>query len=98
MAENSPLRGVQVDDLTASTRQQLGLGPDVNGVVVTDVPDASPAAEAGLQRGDVIEQVNRQSVNSIADYQRLIRQAGKEPLVLLINRGGNTTFMVISPM
>jgi serine protease Do len=97
MAENSPMRGVQVDDLTASTRQQLGLGPDVNGVVVTDVPDASPAAESGLQRGDVIEQVNRQSVNSVADYQRLIRQAGKEPLVLLINRGGNTTFMVVQP-
>ncbi|HKV78705.1 MAG TPA: DegQ family serine endoprotease [Candidatus Sulfotelmatobacter sp.] len=97
-AENSPMRGVQVDDLTASTRQQLGLGSDVNGVVVTDVPDASAAAEAGLQRGDVIEQLNRGSVNSVADYQRLIRQAGKEPLVLLINRGGNTTFMVVSPM
>ncbi len=97
-AENSPMRGVQVDELTASTRQQLGLGSDVKGVVVTDVPDASPAAEAGLQRGDVIEQVNRQPVNSVADYQRLIRQAGKEPLVLLINRGGSTTFMVVQPM
>jgi serine protease Do len=97
-AENSPMRGVQVDDLTASTRQQLGLESDVKGVVVTDVPDASPAAEAGLQRGDVIEQVNRQPVNSVADYQRLIRLAGKEPLVLLINRGGTTTFMVVQPM
>jgi serine protease Do len=97
-SENSPMSGVQVDELNADTRQQLGLGPEVKGVVVTDVPDASPAAEAGLQRGDVIEQVNRQPVNSVADYQRLIRQAGKEPLVLLINRGGTTTFMVVQPM
>ena len=61
-------------------------------------PDSSPAAEAGLKRGDVIEQVNQQPVNSVADYQRLIRQAGKESLLLLINRGGATTFMVVQPM
>jgi len=97
VAENSTMRGIQVDELTASTRRQLGLGSEVNGVVITDVPDASPAAEAGLQRGDVIQQVNRQSVNSVADYQRFIRQAGKEPIVLLINRGGNTTFIVVQP-
>lgn len=96
-ADKSPMRGVQVDELTADTRQQLGLGSGVKGVVVTDVPDASPAAEAGLQRGDVIEQVNRQPVNSVADYQRLIRQTEKEPTVLLINRGGGTTFMVVQP-
>jgi serine protease Do len=97
-AENSPMRGVQVDELTPSTRQQLGLGSDVKGVVVTDVADVSPAADAGLQRGDVIEQVNRQPVSSVADYQRLVREAGKEALVLLVNRGGATTFMVVQPM
>lgn len=94
-AENSPMRGVQVDELSADVRQQLGLGPDVKGVVVTAVPEDSPAADAGLQTGDVIEQVNRQPVNAVADYERLIRQAGKQSLVLLVNRGGNTTFLVV---
>ncbi|MGA8493319.1 MAG: DegQ family serine endoprotease [Terriglobales bacterium] len=96
-AENSTMRGVQVNELTDEVRQQLGLKSDVKGVVVTDVPDASPASDAGLQRGDVIEQINRQPVNSVSDYQRLIGQAGKEALVLLINRGGNTTFLVVQP-
>ncbi|MGA8439093.1 MAG: DegQ family serine endoprotease [Candidatus Sulfotelmatobacter sp.] len=96
-AESSPMRGVQVDELTSDIRQQLGLKSDVKGVVVDDVPDDSLAADAGLQRGDVIEQINRQPVNSVADYQRLIGQAGKQTLVLLVNRGGNTTFMVIQP-
>lgn len=96
-AENSPMRGVQVDELTSDIRQQLGLKPDVKGVVVTEVPDDSPAADAGLQRGDVIEQINRRPVNSVADYQRLIEQTGKQSLVLLINRGGNTNFMVVQP-
>ncbi|HTZ97242.1 MAG TPA: DegQ family serine endoprotease [Terriglobales bacterium] len=96
-AENSPMQGVQVDELTGDIRQQLGLGADVKGVVVTQVPDGSPASDAGLQRGDVIQQVNRKPVNSVDDYERLIREAGKQSLVLLVNRGGSTTFIVVQP-
>ena len=96
-AESSVMREVQVDELTNEIRQQLGLKPGTEGVVVTDVPDGSPASDAGLQRGDVIEQINRQPVKSVSDYERLIRQAGKETIVLLVNRGGNTTFVVVQP-
>jgi serine protease Do len=95
--ETSPMRGVQVNELTPDIRQQLQLKPDVKGVVVTDVADGSPAADAGLQRGDVIQEINRQPVNSVSDYQRLVRQAGKQSLVLLVNRGGNTAFVVVQP-
>jgi serine protease Do len=91
------MTGVQVDQLTDDIRQQLGLGPEVKGVVITDVPDGSSAANAGLQRGDVIAQVNRHPVNSISDYQRLIREARNESVVLLINRGGQTQFVVVQP-
>lgn len=96
-AENSPMRDVQVEDLTDAIRQQLGLKSDVKGVVVSDVPDGSPAADAGLQRGNVIEQVNRHPVNSVSDYQRLINEAGKQTIVLLVNRAGNTVFLVVQP-
>ncbi|MGA7292703.1 MAG: DegQ family serine endoprotease [Terriglobales bacterium] len=96
-AAESPMRGVQVQDLTPDIRQQLGLKPDVKGVVVTSVPDTSPAADAGIQQGDVIEQINRQPVDSVSEYEQLIRQAGKQTLVLLINRRGQTTFMVVEP-
>jgi serine protease Do len=94
-AESSPMRGVQVQDLTDDVRQQLRLNADVKGVIVTGVSGDSPATDAGLQRGDVIEQVNRQPVNSVDDYQHLIGQAGKKTIVLLIERGGNTTFLVV---
>jgi serine protease Do len=93
--ENSPMRGVQVGELTPDIRQQLGLNSDVNGVVVTSMSDGSPASDSGLQQGDVISQVNRQSVKSVSDYERLIREAGKNPLILLVNRGGNSTFIVV---
>jgi serine protease Do len=94
---NSPMRGVQVDKLTPQIRDQLGLNSGVNGVVVTEVTDGSPASDAGLQRGDVIEQVNRESVNSVADYERLVSQGGKQAVVLLVNRGGATTFIAVQP-
>jgi serine protease Do len=97
LAENSPMRGVQVDELTDDIRQQLGLSSQVKGVVVSEVADGSPAADAGLQRGDVIEQVNRRPVTSVADYQRLVREAGKQTLVLLVTRGGTTQFVVVEP-
>ncbi|MGC1372757.1 MAG: DegQ family serine endoprotease [Candidatus Sulfotelmatobacter sp.] len=95
--ENITMRGVQVDELTDDVRQQLGLKPNVKGVVVTNVSDDSPAADAGLQRGDVIVQVNRQPVNSVSDYQRLVSEAGKQTVVLLVNHGGNTVFLVVQP-
>lgn len=96
-AEDNTMRGVQVDELTDDIRQQLGLKAGTKGVVVTDVAGGSPAADVGLQRGDVIEQINRQPVDSVSEYQRLVEQAGKQSVILLINRGGNTTFLVVQP-
>ena len=96
-AESSPMRGVQVDELTDDIREQLGLKSEVKGVVITGVPNGSPAAEAGLQRGDVVDEINRQPVNSVSAYERIIAQSGKQPLVLLVNRGGDTRFVVVEP-
>jgi serine protease Do len=95
--EAGPMQGVNVEDLTNDIRQQLGLGSSVRGVVIDEVADGSPAAEAGLQRGDVIEQVNRQPVNSVSEYRRILSQAGKQSVVLLVNRRGDTTFVVVQP-
>jgi len=95
--ENSPMRGVQVDNLTPSIARDLGLGVGTKGVVVTSVAPDAPAADAGLQRGDVIEQINRQDVSNVSDYNRLVTETGKQSLVLLVNRGGTTAFVVVQP-
>ena len=94
---NSPMRGVEIDELTPEVARELGLRPSTKGVVVTDVDPAAPAADAGLHRGDVIEEVNRQPVSSVSEYQRVLRQAGKEPVVLSVNRHGNTAYVVVEP-
>jgi serine protease Do len=89
------LEGVEVEDLTPRVARQLGLPRDVTGVVVVDVDPASPAAAAGLRSGDVIQRVNRQPVESVADFNRLVRQAEGKPVLLLVNRGGRTAFIVV---
>jgi len=81
-----------VDNLDAQTAQELGVPPNTKGVVVTDVSPSSPYADSGLHRGDVIQEVNRQPVKDVADFEKAMRQGGKEPL-LLVNRHGGTMYL-----
>lgn len=96
-SEGTPMKGVQVDELTPQLRRELDLSPNIHGVVVTDVSPDSPAADAGLRRGDVIEEVNRKPVDSVSEYRGALRRAGDQSLVLLVSRNGNTTFIVVEP-
>jgi serine protease Do len=91
----SGLEGVSVQELTPEIAQQLRIPDTVKGVVVTDVDQSSAAAEAGLQRGDVIEQVNRQPVASVQDFNRLTQQARGRTTLLLVNRGGVRNFIAV---
>jgi serine protease Do len=90
------LRGITVQNLTPDIRDQLGLPPNVRGVVISNLEPGSPAAQGGIQPGDVIETINRQQVNSVADFNRLAAEA-KGQTLLRINRQGNGIFVVISP-
>jgi serine protease Do len=89
------MQGVEVQNLTPDILQQLGLSSDTKGVVVANVASGSAAEMAGLRRGDVIEQVNRHPVDSVSQYEREIRMAGDQAIVLLVNRGGSTAFVVV---
>jgi serine protease Do len=86
------LEGVTVENVTDQTAQQLGLPDRTKGVVVTDINPSSPMADSGLQRGDVIQEVNHQSVTDVTDFERAMQRAGKNPL-LLVNRQGHTLFI-----
>jgi len=89
--------GLDVQDLTPQIARQLGLPPNTFGVVVTAVAPGSAAEDAGLRRGDVIQEVNRQPVQNERAFWQAVRRAGKRPLLLLVNRGGSTFFAVIEP-
>ena len=86
------LEGVSVGNVTDEAVQQLGLPANTKGVVVTDINPSSPVADSGLRQGDVIQEVNHQPVTNVTDFDRAVRKAGKDPL-LLVNRQGNTLFI-----
>ncbi len=62
--------------------------------MVTNVDPDSKAAESGLKRGDVIQEVNHQPVKSAADFERAIRNS-KDDALLLVNRQGSTLFIAV---
>jgi S1-C subfamily serine protease len=89
--------GFVATPMTPDLAARLGLSGDARGLVITDVDPAGAAAEAGLQPGDVIEQVNRQAVRSAEDLKSAISRAGPQPLLLLINRRGSTAYVTLRP-
>jgi len=91
----SSLDGVHVEELTPEISEQLQLPAGVRGVVVDNVDQSSAAAEANLNRGDVIQEVNHKAVTSVSDYEHAIQSAGKGPVLLLVNRGGITAYVAI---
>jgi serine protease Do len=86
------LQGLNVETLSPETARELHLPAATKGVVVTDVDPGSKAAEAGLRRGDVIQEVNRRPVANKEGFETAIRRSGDSPL-LLVNRQGNTLFL-----
>jgi serine protease Do len=89
--------GIAVQDLTPEIAQGLGL-KQATGVVVTRVEPGSPAAEAGLQTGDVIREVNRKPVKKADDFvQKLEKAQGRGTVLLSIQRGENHLFAAVTP-
>jgi len=87
------LGGLRVRDLTAAERDGAGVSA---GVVVTDVRDGGAAEDAGLQPGDLIEEVGGKPVSTSAAFGRALREAkaaGKRNAVLLVTRDGVTRYV-----
>ena len=89
----SALQGVQVQNLDNQTARQLDLPAGTAGVVVSNISPSSPAADSGLRRGDVIQEVNHKPVTNVSDFEQAVRASKNSPL-LLVNRQGTTMYVV----
>jgi serine protease Do len=90
--------GLTVAPLTPEAARQFGLPEGTQGLVVTDVEETGPAADAGLQPGDVIQQANRRDVRSIEDLRSALAEAGERPVLMLVNRPrSGTVFVTVRP-
>jgi Do/DeqQ family serine protease len=89
--------GVGVVPLTPDLAAELGLRRGTQGVVIQSVDPNGPAAEAGLQPGDVIQEVNRQPVRTPQEMRAALQRSGNRTPLLLVNRRGQTQYVPVAP-
>ncbi len=85
--------GLRAQNLTDELAQELGL-EEAQGVIVTEVAPGGPAAEAGIRRGDIIIELDRQNINSVGDLANVLNDSkDKKKILVLVRRGANTLFI-----
>ncbi|HEY7166337.1 MAG TPA: DegQ family serine endoprotease [Candidatus Binatia bacterium] len=87
--------GLSVQPMTPQLADSLGVDK-TDGLVITAVEPGSAADDAGLQRGDVIVEINRHPVKSVGEFNRAVSEAGKDKsLLFLVKRGEGTMFLAL---
>jgi serine protease Do len=85
--------GLDVGPVTPEVAKQLGLAK-IEGVVIEAVDPGSPAQEAGLRKGDLILEINRQKIESEEDYRKAMEKVKSgESVLLLVKRGASIFFI-----
>jgi len=91
-----PRLGVAIAEMTPQIAQDLKVPESTKGVVIANVEEGSPASEAGLQTGDIIQQIDRKPVATIGDFRASITQhSATTPILLQVNRQGNSRFVAV---
>jgi len=94
--EETPGLGLTLQTVTPAVAADYGL-PRNRGVLVVQVAPGDAAAEAGLQPGDIIVEVEQAPVAAVEDFRAgLRRRAELHTILLLVDREGNTIFMTMT--
>ena len=91
--------GLAVSSLTTELAEQFGLTADEQTVIVVDVATGSPAAEKGVQPGDIIRRLNQSAISSVSQLVEGVEKAkesGRKGVLMLIESDGQTRFVQIS--
>ena len=87
--------GLQVQELSKEMAERMKLGVD-KGVIVTDVVDNSLAAQQGIEREDVITEVDGKPVTDAKSFREALNKADpKRGVLLYLDRKGSKTFAVL---
>ena len=96
-AADSSKFGMTLEPLTPDLASRLGLEANEQGLVVSRVDPAGSASEAGVRQGDVIQEVNRQPVRTVQEFNTATQRSGARPVLVLLNRRGNVIYLTLRP-
>jgi serine protease Do len=95
-AEENALAGFNVINMTREIAKQLDISIEEKGVVIVRVEPYSAAEDAGLKKGDLIQEINKKSIKNIQDFNNIVSKVKKgDTLLLFINRGGNRFYITL---
>jgi Do/DeqQ family serine protease len=89
--------GLTLQPVTPQIAKQFGMEGEPEGMIVTAIDADGSAAEAGIARGDIILEINRQPVSSSEAVQSALQSAAGKPVLLLISRRGQTIYLTVRP-
>ena len=102
-ADDTPIEkdllGLTIAEMTDDLREQLGLKPDTEGLVVKEVAEDSEAFDKGLRAGDLITEAGQQKITTLEGLEARIadaEEAGRKSLLLLVRRNGDPRFVALS--
>ncbi|MCX6923438.1 MAG: PDZ domain-containing protein [Verrucomicrobia bacterium] len=93
--DTGTLNGVGVTDLDQQSCQELKVPDSVKGALITEVQPDSPAAEAGLKQGDIIQEINRHPVKTADEAVRLTENPKDKITLLRIWSNGGSHYVVV---
>lgn len=92
---SDPLDGVTVGEIDNVARTRFRIPSTISGAIVVRIDRNSPSYEAGLREGDVIQEINRQSVRNADDAVRLSEKLRNDAVLLKVWSRGGSRFLVV---
>jgi Do/DeqQ family serine protease len=87
--------GLTLRVFTSDFAQRYGLGADDQGLLVTAVDPNGSAAAAGIRQGDLVQEVNRQAVRNVPDFNAAMQRSGSRPALVLIKRRNAVIYLTL---
>ena len=89
--------GITLSNITNDMRMSQNIPNDVDGLLVAKVEQNTDAEIKGIRPGDIIQEVNQTSINSLEEFGKLIKKlkGKRKGILLLINRQGNINFVAL---
>jgi S1-C subfamily serine protease len=93
-----PWIGLEIQELTLELKTTFGLPDQIRGVLVSDVTQVSPAARAGLKRGDVLSHLENISISSPAEYREALAEfTPSDPMQISFVQKGKKRSVSVQP-
>lgn len=89
--------GLTLRILTSTLAKQFNLPPTEKGLLVLEVDPKSPAYTSGLKQGDIIKEINDIQIDSLSQFQKIVKDIGPAGAILLVKRENHTMFLAVSP-